>query len=220
MTENKDNFAADESRLFGSGGGTDRIFYAALLIECIVLAVHIFLNTFVFSCVVVSGGSMQTTLFDGDVLINSLLATPDRGDVVIIDGKKKSAKGSEWIIKRVIALGGDAVDIKDGKVYLKKAGETTFLLLGEPYLDAWQTTEVTMDANPAIPETGYPFTVPEGEIYFLGDNRIKSLDSRSYFGTCKESEVVGVVKERSIKNKAFLTGVNKFMLKIKKFFSR
>ena len=84
MAENKDNFAADESRLFGSGGGTDRIFYAALLIECIVLAVHIFLNTFVFSCVVVSGGSMQTTLFDGDVLINSLLATPDRGDVVII----------------------------------------------------------------------------------------------------------------------------------------
>ena len=218
MTDNKENFAADESRLFGAGGGTDKFFYAALLIECIVLAVHIFLNSFVFSCVVVSGGSMQTTLFDGDVLINSLLETPDRGDVVIISGKKKSAKGDEWIIKRVIALGGDAVDIKDGKVYLKKAGETEFLLLEEPYLDAWQTTEPVVGTNPAITE--YPFIVPDGEIYFLGDNRVNSSDSRSYFGTCKESEIVGVVNERAIKNRAFLTGVNNFMLKIKKIFSR
>lgn len=218
MTDNKEDYTAEYGRLFGNRGNSDKFFYAALLIECIVLAVHIFLNTFVFSCVVVSGGSMQSTLYNGDVLINSLLVTPERGDVVIISGKKKTANGDEWIIKRVIATGGDAVDIKDGKVYLKKVGETEFSLLEEPYLDAWQKTDATVGVNPAITE--YPFTVPEGEVYFLGDNRMNSSDSRSSFGTCKESEIVGVVTESAIKNKAFLTSINKFTQKIKKLFSR
>lgn len=216
MTENNtENYIAEEALLFGKKD-SDKIFIVALMIECVILALHILLNTVFFSCVIVSGSSMTSTLVNGDVLIMSLKAEPERGNVVVIDGEKEVAGGYEWIIKRVIAVGGDTIDIRDGKVYLMKAGESDYVLLEEPYLDDWQKTEKFVGADCEI--KAYPFVVPEGEYYFLGDNRIGSMDSRSKFGTCKKEQIVGVVKDGAIKSKGFLTGINKLSLKIKGFF--
>lgn len=216
MTENNiENYVADESLFFGKKE-TDKIFIVALMIECVILALHILLNTFFFSCVIVSGSSMTSTLVSGDVLVMNLKAEPQRGNVVVIDGEKEVVGGYEWIIKRVIAVGGDTVDLRDGKVYLKKAGESDYSLLEEPYLDEGQRTDKFVGADCEI--KSYPFVVPEGEYYFLGDNRIGSMDSRSKFGTCKKEQIVGVVKDDAIKSKGFLTGINKLSIKIKSFF--
>ncbi|MBP5467340.1 MAG: hypothetical protein J6Y43_07260, partial [Clostridia bacterium] len=61
--------------------------------------------------------------------------------------------------------------------------------------------------------------VPEGQIFYLGDNRARSADSRSAFGPCEEKQIVGVVGDFALKTK----GINKFFDKIsgaiKKIFS-
>ena len=123
----------------------------------------------------VSGVSMEPSLSDGDRVLMSrfmaVLETPDRGDIVIInmkmDGRNKD------IVKRVIGVAGDRVEIKDGLVFLNG------LALEETY--AKGQTEGLGDT-----------TVPYGFVYVLGDNRCKSTDSRS-FGLVSSSRVVGKV---------------------------
>lgn len=208
-----------EANVLLNKNGRDSFWFSALFTECIIIALFVFLNAFVFSCVIVSGSSMYPTLENGDVLIMNRAKTPDYGDVVVIDKVKSVSKNGEvsyeWLIKRVIAKGGDTVDIKDGGVWLKKADEDEFYLLEENYVS---------DGNATVAEkhggkneiTEYPYTVPEDEIFFLGDNRGSSMDSR-YYGTCKEKDVVGVVSETAVKTKGFLTGINDASVKFRKF---
>lgn len=208
-----------EANVLLNKNGRDSFWFSALLTECVILALFVFLNAFVFSCVIVSGSSMYPTLENGDVLVMNRVKNPDYGDVVVIDKIKPVNKNGEisyeWLIKRVIAKGGDTVDIKDGAVWLKKIGEDEFLLLEENYVS---------DGNATVAEkrggkneiTEYPYTVPKGEIFFLGDNRGVSMDSR-YYGTCKEEDVVGVVSDTGVKIKGFLTGINDVSAKFRKF---
>lgn len=210
----RNNADFDNEKLYGKKS-SDGFITVALIVEAIILAAFVIINTFFFSCVVVSGSSMNPTLESGDVLVMNVVKKCDYGDVVVIDGKKKSGTDKdgnavyEWLIKRVIAKGGDSVDIKNGGVWLKKSGEAEFILLEENYVSAGN---VTKENGEGI--KNYPFTVPQGEVFFLGDNRRNSSDSR-YYGTCMESQIVGVVDEFAIKTKGFLTGINNFTLKIK-----
>ncbi len=146
-------------------------------VEAIVFALIcvVLIFTFLFRTVGVDGGSMETTLMDGDRLI---LATGfyslDHGDVVVVN-----RDGKEPIIKRVVALAGDSVDIRDGMLYVN--GQP----VDEPYLDSFQVTE-------AKTMTGYPLTVPEDHVFVLGDNRIISHDSRfTDIGFVSVDQVVG-----------------------------
>lgn len=120
--------------------------------------------TFFFRIVGVSGNSMLPTLQSGNWLaIRAINTEIERGDIVVITQPNAL---NEPLIKRVIALGGDTVDIDfiSGTVCVN--GE----VLDEPYI--YEPTH--RSANVA-----FPLTVPEGCVFVMGDNRNNSLDSRS-----------------------------------------
>ncbi|WP_235847448.1 signal peptidase I [Intestinibacillus massiliensis] len=130
------------------------------------LTVIVLLFTFAVRLIGVDGSSMVPTLQDRDkvILLNNLLYhDPQKGDVVVL--AKKSFQDGQPIVKRVIATGGDTVDIDftAGEVFVN--GEK----LNEPYINEPTHEQLTMS---------FPQTVPEGCIFVMGDNRNKSTDSR------------------------------------------
>lgn len=125
--------------------------------------------------------SMQNTLQPDDYLILSKMAYKfggdiKYGDIIVFESDMETAEGKKkLLIKRVIAMGGDTVAVRDGLVYVN--GE----ILDEPYIKDGYT-------NGGIDET----VVPEGELFLLGDNRVVSVDSRSpEVGFVSEDLVIG-----------------------------
>ncbi len=182
---------------------SDRNFLLWVALVMSFITVIIFLNSFVLFFVKVDGVSMVPTLSNEDVLVANKLKTPERGDIIIIDGEKyNSTTGKyELLIKRVIATEGEVVEIKDGYVYIDN------LLLDEPYLDRQGITESMGITR---------WELSEGEIFYLGDNRLNSNDSRYQpFGTCNVSQIKGVVTKWSLKAR----GINGVIHKISEFLS-
>ena len=133
---------------------------------CSVLAA-VLLFAFAARVVGVSGGSMRNTLQNGDLLlvVNGLLCGGYRqGDVVI--AAKQSFEYGEPIVKRVIATEGQTVDIDFDAGVVRVDGTA----LTEPYI----REDTHLDLG-----TEYPFTVPEGCVFLMGDNRHGSRDSRA-----------------------------------------
>ena len=122
------------------------------------------------------------------------------GDYLIVDAKVTLVKYkcSYNVIKRVIGLGGDVVRIKDGKVSLKMSGSSDFIPLSEEYVkDADSTYSNTTE-----------YVVQNEQVFYLGDNRIKSEDSRDK-GCCKLQDVKGVVSSFAVKTKGFTSWIYK-----------
>ena len=141
------------------------------------LAIVLFVTSFIIRHSIVVGSSMENTLFEGErLLISDLFYSPDYGDIIVFEDYSTNIKGA--VVKRVIGLPGDRILItKDGSVY--RNGE----LLIEEY--------VFIDS----PDYQYEFlyvTVPENELFVMGDHRNNSDDSRS-FGTIDEDSVLGKV---------------------------
>lgn len=152
--------------------------YEALISAALIL---VLIFSFFFRIIQVDGRSMVPTLNNGDKLIVwGAGYTPQRGDVVIVDGYTSYGKP---LVKRVIAKGGDtiSIDFEEGVVTVN--GE----VLQEDYIAA--PTYLEFDVQ-------FPYTVPEGTVFVMGDNRNESLDSRS--------SSVGCIDERDILGKVLL----------------
>lgn len=147
------------------------------LIFSLLLVVIVF--TFFFRLIGVSGSSMVPTLHNRDIMVVSNLGyTPARGDVIVLN-KKSFDVGP--IVKRIIAVGGDSVDINfaSGDVYVN--GE----LQDEPYINEPTWTQEGVS---------FPVTVPEGSVFVMGDNRNESTDSRdTRVGMVDERYIIGHV---------------------------
>lgn len=155
-----------------------------------------YLTNYVLMKVAVIGPSMETTLYDGDVvLINRKCNDVDPGDVVIIN--LSEVEGQEYlIIKRVIAVDECTVEIKsDGYVYVDG------VKVDEPYLDG----ELT-ESSPRFGFSDTTWHLKDGEVFYLGDNRAVSADSRTN-GTCTMEEIYGKVLNCSIKYRETFTKI-------------
>ena len=139
----------------------------------------VLLFTFVLRVITVSGSSMDSTLVNGDRLaVTGLFYTPQRQDVVVIDGY---IKYGQPIVKRVIGLAGDTVDIDFTTGEVSVNGQA----LAEPYISA-----PTMQSY----DVQFPLVVPAHSLFVMGDNRPYSLDSRS--------TEIGFIDERDVLGKA------------------
>ena len=158
--------------------GRDLYEWIQSLVGSVLVVVAIF--TFGIRMLGVDGHSMLNTLQHGDrlMVVNPIFYHDYKyGDIVIL--RKNGVFDNEPIVKRVIATGGQTVDIdfSEGVVYVD--GEA----LEEDYI-----REPTYTAE----GTEFPLTVPEGSIFVMGDNRNGSSDSRDYrLGTVDTRYVIG-----------------------------
>lgn len=166
------------------------------IIEILVIAACVVLMLYSFVCrvCIVSGGSMDTTLEDKQLLmVSNINYTPDTGDIIVFHQTTNESFGlNEPVVKRVIATAGQTIDIDfdtwtvtitdtDGSVSV--LDESEYMYLKEGY------TVIRSDFD-------YPMEIPEGYIFVMGDNRNHSTDSRSRW--------IGLVDERRVMGKAIL----------------
>lgn len=166
--------------------GNSSFLYEVVSVFTTALVIIAVLFTFVMRFVGVDGSSMVPTLTDGDWLVVSAINTNiEHGDIVI---STQPNAFNEPIVKRVIAKGGQTVDIDFER--------------GVVYVDG-QALDESYIAEPTTTREGisFPMTVPEGKLFLMGDNRNDSTDSRSpLIGCVDERYILGVVKCRAVPN--------------------
>ena len=161
--------------------------FAALVSVVVVLALAVtcalLLREYVFTSFIVNGASMSPTLNggdgdipdDGDKLILNRIADIDRGDIIVFTYDWGSAESNPHaLVKRVIGLPGDTVEIRGGVLYLN----------GEPQREDYIAEEMISLYD------GFSVTVPDGYYFVMGDNRNNSSDSRD-IGCVPQEKVIG-----------------------------
>lgn len=153
---------------------TQETSFGRWLVETVILVALAFalaqgIKAFLIQPFVIPTGSMIPTIEIGDrVLAEKVtyrwMREPRRGEIVVFDDP---AGDRPQLIKRVIATGGQVVELKDGRVVVD--GEA----LEEPYTYG-------KPSQPLEPGVTYPYTVPEGSVWVMGDNRTNSGDSRVF----------------------------------------
>src|SRR5258708_9543142 len=166
----KDSYRADNDPLTQNEAEPPFSWRAALeIIQALALAViiSVVLNLFVVEVTEVRQKSMESTLLQGDrVLVSKVdyrFGTPERGDIVVF---QPTTDSTIPYVKRVAAVAGDTIDLKDGNLYVN--GTKT------DYVGAHGATA------PQSPALTYPLKVPADSFFALGDNRVASSDSRSF----------------------------------------
>lgn len=146
----------------------------------------ILILSFIIRPVIVDGTSMYSTLKHGDVvLLYSSFYNIQRGDIIVVTSPTKP---NDPIIKRVIGLENDVIDID--------YDTNTVTVNGNPLIEDYinQEPEDVMEYH-GLEDYSYPYTVPEGKVFCLGDNRNNSRDSRDAktYGALDEGNVLGKV---------------------------
>lgn len=157
------------------------------IVETLVLTLVIFfvIQNFVAQPYQVKQESMEQTLEPEQyVLVDKLTPRWDdysRGDIVVFSPPPDWVQPDDTpFIKRVIGVGGDDIDIRDGAVYVNDT------MLEEPYVYA---VDGAPQPTTAAPDRAH-WTVPEGDLFVMGDHRSKSADSRA-FGPIPVDAVIG-----------------------------
>ena len=165
--------------------------YVESLVWAVVLALVV--RTFFVQAFMIPTGSMRLTLMEGDrILVNKMvygirvpltpwslpsIAKPQRGDVVVFHAPDDKHRD---FIKRLVAVGGDTVEIRDFHLWVN----------GKPLTDPPIFRQLVYYNRGAYGDTGKPVVVPPGHYFFLGDNCASSRDSR-YWGFLPENQVIG-----------------------------
>ena len=155
------------------------------------LVIYLLIHTFVAQPFEVEQESMIPTINPNEyVLIDKITPRFDtyrRGDIVVFNPTGGGA-GSVPFIKRVIGLPGDTVRLENGRVWVEPPGGIA-VRLDEPYvvLDANGATAPTL---PRDPEGTVEWVIPAGHYFVLGDNRVRSQDSR-VFGPITQEQILG-----------------------------
>ena len=189
----------DGARARGVRKDAARSFWKELPILIVVaLVVAVVIKTFLVQAFFIPSASMRDTLLEGDrVMVNKLayrFGEPARGDVIVFDSPLVPHDDGESflgavvrnigealgvstpdtaLIKRVIATGGETIEIRGNTVYIDGVA------IDEPYLRP----------GSQMPAFG-PVTIPEDEVFVMGDNRNQSEDSRR-FGTVPVGDIIG-----------------------------
>lgn len=174
------------------------------------IVITLFIVGNIGSVTLVQGQSMEPTLFNNDrVIIYKLgykFKEPERGEIIIVDKdndekgiiintvnegrniinniKKKTSDNKEvkvkFIVKRIIGIPGDIVDIKDGFVYINKVLQEEDYIKGQTFQSS---------------SFSYPIEISENQVFVMGDNRENSSDSRN-LGPIQYNQIVGRVRFR------------------------
>jgi len=158
------------------------------IVETLVLTLIIFwvIQSFVAQPYRVQQESMETTLLpDQYVLVDKLTPRFDtykRGDVVVFNPPQNWVQqNGQPYIKRVIGVGGDTVQLKDGAVYLN----------GTKLIEPYVFRDTDGDPQPTEDLIGAgKWVIPAGELFLMGDHRSNSADSRE-FGPIEVKDVIG-----------------------------
>lgn len=138
----------------------------------VIAAIAVLISTLFLPVVQVVGTSMEPTLHDGDIYVLVKSDSYKRGDICCISWQNKK------LLKRVIGLPGDTITIEDnGDVYVNNE------FLVESYVT---------DKSKGVCEIEFPYQVPDGKLFVLGDHRATSIDSRSVsIGSIGKEQIVG-----------------------------
>lgn len=160
---------ADAERLYPSCKSILREYIESIAIATICTT---FIILFLARSFVVDGSSMQPTLEDGQRLlvdeISYRLVQPKRGEIIVFN-----QPGGRRLIKRIIGMPRDVVEVRGGKVYVNST------VLNEDFL-----------SEPAYDDYG-PVFVPDGQYLVLGDNRNNSDDGRGSVGFLDRDLIIG-----------------------------
>ncbi|MCD8328163.1 MAG: signal peptidase I [Ruminococcus sp.] len=160
-----------------------KVLYSTIASLLVVAALAVLISMLFLPVLRVTGTSMMPTLQNEDLVVCQKRGSFEQGDVIAFYYNNKI------LLKRVIAVSGDYVDIDDnGNVWVKKQGEDEYQMLDEPYVTekALGECDITL-----------PYQVPDQRIFVMGDNRATSIDSRSTtVGCVSEESVVGKVTLR------------------------
>lgn len=160
--------------------GILRTFISLIVMVAFVFGLSWLLRTYVFQAYEIPSGSMEETIMTGDMVfaekVSYYFREPEPGDIVTFQDPEIPGR---VLIKRCIAVAGQTVSFNDadGLVYVDGVA------LSEPYTEGKPSYTLASDIT-------YPYTVPEGMIWVMGDNRTNSQDSR-YFGAIPVSSVTG-----------------------------
>ena len=148
-----------------------------VFVVVIAIGAALFIRVFLFQQYYIDGPSMQTTLMPQDrVLVNKMsykLHDVHRGDVIVFDRVTNEVQHDD-LIKRVLGLPGEALEIRSCVVYIDG------VQVEEPYLNLEQTSQIEPSARCGSHTDMAPVVIPEDMVFVMGDNRVQSFDSRDF----------------------------------------